>query len=327
MGNKYKQLSAEDRDQIAVMRAKGQSLGEIARFLGRNKSTISRELRRNRSPVYDRYGANQAQKRAERRKSEAGRRPLLKNDRIRRYVIGKLELGWSPEQIAGRLTRDHPELRISHEAIYQYIYNPQVRRTQELIHLLVRSHKKRQARGHTRRHRKSHIPDRVSIDRRPIYVEKRKQPGHWESDTIISRQSKEAIGVCLERSTRFVHLAKLEKKGASDLAEALNRRLGRHPPHMRRTITYDNGSENTQHTRVNRVLGTTSYFCHPFQSWQRGAVENVIGLVRRYLPKKTDFSKISSDQLKIIQNSINNRPRKCLDYKTPLEVFKDKRCT
>jgi len=161
-------------------------------------------------------------------------------------VICKLQLGWSPEQIAGRLPHDHPELRISHEAIYQYIYNPHVRKTRELIPLLVRSHKKRQARGHTKKHRKSHIPDRIPIDRRPAYVEKRQQPGHWESDTIISRQSKEAIGVCLERSTRFVHLAKLEKKGAADLAEAINRRLGRHPPHMRRTITYDNGSENAR---------------------------------------------------------------------------------
>ena len=327
MGNKYKHLSAEERDQIAVMRAEGESFGEIAHTLGRNKSTICREVWRNRSPVYDRYGAIQAQKRAQRRKCEAGRRPLLKHDPTRRYVICKLQLGWSPEQIAGRLPHDHPELRISHEAIYQYIYNPHVRKTRELIPLLVRSHKKRQARGHTKKHRKSHIPDRIPIDRRPAYVEKRQQPGHWESDTIISRQSKEAIGVCLERSTRFVHLAKLEKKGAADLAEAINRRLGRHPPHMRRTITYDNGSENAQHMRVNKVLGTRSYFCHPYQSWQRGAVENVIGLVRRYLPKKTDFSNVSCDHLKMIQNWINNRPRKCLDFKTPLEVFIAKRCT
>lgn len=327
MGNNYKHLTADERDRIAVLRAEGKSLGDIAKALRRDKSTMSRELRRNRSPVYNCYCANTAQRRVERRKREAGERERLKGPIIRRYVGAKLKKGWSPELIAGRLRREHPGLSISHEAIYQYIYNPEVLKTQNLIPFLVRTHRKRLRRGHTKKHRKSHIPGRVSIDQRPRHAEKRKQPGHWESDTMTSRQSTDAIGACLERCSRYLHLAKLSKNGSSEVRETINRRLSRHPPHMRRTITYDNGSENVEHHRVNKVLGTTSYFCNPYRSWERGSVENAIGLVRRYLPKKTDFSRVSKQQLKKIERLLNHRPRKCLDFKTPAEVFKDKCCT
>ncbi len=327
MGNNYKHLTIDERELIALCRAAGASLRDIAKALDRSASTISRELKRNPSPIAESYSGLQAHRRAEKRKREAGKRKRLKNPVIRRYVETKLKQGWSPELIAGRLPEERPSAGISHEAIYQYIYDPKVRKQRDLVACLSRAHKKRKPRWHTRKHRESHIPDRISIDRRPRYIEKRKQPGHWESDTIISRESKQALGACLERSSRYLHLAKLAKNGPSEVAEAINRRLGRHPPHMRKSITYDNGSENGQHQRVNEVLGTKSYFCKPFHSWERGAVENAIGLVRRYLPKKTDFSKVSKHELKKIQNRINNRPRKCLNFKTPAEVFKSKCCT
>ena len=273
---------------------------------------------------YNCYCANQAQQRAKKRKQEAGKRERLKSPDIRRYVIRKLTQDWTPEQIAGKL---HLGLNISYEAIYQYIYDPKVRKKQDLVSRLPRAHRKRHRKGHTRKHRKSHIPERVSIDQRPQYIEKRKQPGHWESDTMSSRQSPEVIGTSLERLSRYLLLAKLKKNGSTQVREATNRRLSRYPQNMRQTITYDNGAENVDHQKVNKVLGTKSYFCNPYSSWERGSVENAIGLVRRYLPKKTDFSRISKKDLYKIQQRLNNRPRKCLDFKTPNEVFKAKCCT
>ena len=166
MGNNYKHLTADERDHICALRA-SESLGAIAKSLCRNKSTISRELKRNRSSVYNYYCSNQAQQRAKKRKQEAGKRDRLKNPDIRRYVIRKLKQDWTPELIAGKLPLDHPGLNISYEAIYQYIYDPKVRKKQDLVSCLPRAHRKRHRKGHTRKHRESHIPERVSIDQRP----------------------------------------------------------------------------------------------------------------------------------------------------------------
>jgi len=139
---------------------------------------------------------------------------------------------------------------------------------------------------------------------------------------VISRKSKAAIQVTVERKARYTKLAKLTKKGSRQMSIALVRRLSRIPTPLRRSITYDNGSENTEHLRTNRLLGTRSYFCEPFHSWERGTVENTIGLVRRFFPKKTDFARISKSRIQSVERWLNNRPRKCLGFKTPAEVFK-----
>jgi IS30 family transposase len=195
---------------------------------------------------------------------------------------------------------------------------------------LLRRHRKRLERGHLRKHQKSYIPERLSITERPASVNDRCEPGHWEVDTMVSRQSAPSLGVVLERLSRKTHIAKLAAKTAKDLRLALTRRLGRHPDNMRKTITYDNGSENVEHVLVNKTLGTQSYFCEPYHSWpkghpwwEKGSVENTIGLIRRYLPKDTDFATITKEQLKQIENALNNRPRKILNYKTPNEVFNE----
>jgi IS30 family transposase len=321
MKNTYVQLTSEERDLIAVLHAQGQSVREIGARLDRNPGTISRELQRNKSPVYDVYLAHKAQQRARNRKCVAGQRPRLKDRLIRQYVVKKLKLKWSPELIAGRLVIEHPGCRISHEAIYQYIYDLSTRKQYNLIPCLARSHRKRSCRTHSHRHKNSHIPGRVSIKERPVCVKKRVQPGHWEADTIISRQSKPALGVMVERTSRYVHLAKIAAKASRQFSSAINRRLAKHPEHLRRSITYDNGSENVEHLRSNKILGTASYFCEPFHSWEKGSVENTIGLVRRRFPKKTDFAIISKQQVKRLQDYLNSRPRKCLNYQTPLEVF------
>lgn len=317
----YCQLSAEERDTIAYKYAQGASLGEIARALGRNKSTISRELRRNKAPVYDVYLANRAQQRATARQSEAHRRPRLKNERIRCYVRRKLMIGWSPEQIAGRLPIDHPELSISHEAIYQSLYDRDVRRQEDLVPYLARAHKRRQVKGHRHTHRSLHIPERTSITERPCHILKRTQLGHWEADAVFARQSVSGLQVVVERKTRLTKLIKLKERSARQVRSALTRMLRHYPSAARRTITYDNGSENVFHQQVNVALGTRSYFCTPFHSWEKGTVENTIGLLRRVFPKKTNFDRVSTRAIKSLERRLNNRPRKLLHYKTPSEKF------
>lgn len=321
--NKYSHLSCEERDKIAVLRAKGYSYGFIARAINRDKSTVFREFGRNRSPVYNVYLPHKADKRAKDRKSRSCKRQRLKNRVIRRYVIAKLKLGWSPEQISGKLNKDYPERSISYEAIYQYIYDKETRKRVNLAVYLPRAHKKRKLFGQGHHHKnKIHIPRRVSIDERPKYIAKRAQAGHWEADTVISRQSKKALAVSLERKSRMIHIDKLSAKKSHKLVKAITSRLNRYPRKLCRTITYDNGSENVEHERINEILGTKSYFCNPFHSWEKGSIEHAIGLVRRFLPKKTDFAIIGNRKLRKIENLINNRPRKCLNYQTPREVMK-----
>jgi len=323
MENKYKHLSCEERDKIAVLRARGCSYGSIARAIDRDKTTVFRELNRNKSPVYNVYLSHVADRRAEDRKSGSGKRPRLKNRIIRRYVIAKLKLGWSPEQISGTICKKHPDRSISYEAIYQYIYDKETRKRVNLAVYLPRAHKKRKFFGQGHHHKnKLHIPRRVSIDKRPKHIAKRTQAGHWEADTVTSRQSKKALAVSIERKSRMIHIDKLIAKKSRRLVKAITGHLNRYPKELRRTITYDNGSENVEHEKINKMLGTKSYFCNPFHSWEKGSVENAIGLVRRFLPKKTDFAIITHDQVRKIEKLLNNRPRKCLNYQTPREVMK-----
>ncbi len=321
MKNTYKQLSSEERDKIAVLRAQGASFRAIGEAIGRDKGTICREFQRNSASVYDVYLPHKAEVRAKERKHKAGKRPRLKDPMIKRFVISKLKEGWAPEQIAGRLPQAYPSLSISHEAIYQFIYDKATRKQVNLAVYLPRAHKKRKFFGQGHHHSGCRIPRRVPLSKRPKYIEKRKQPGHWESDTMVSRQSKKALAVSLERSSRLLRISKLSARESNRLVTALGRQLKRYPQQLRRTITYDNGSENVEHQKINRQLGTKSYFCTPFHSWEKGSVENGIGLIRRYLPKKTDFAIISHNRIRKIENLLNNRPRKCLNYKTPSEVF------
>ena len=320
----YKHLNSDERDQLAVLRSKGISLREIAKILERSPSTLSREVKRNAPPVHTGYYlSHKAQERADRRNRESHQRQRLKMDGIRTYVGKHLRQGWSPALIAGRLGLQYSGLSISHEAIYQWIYLE----ARHLILALVRAHRKRKHRGYSRKHKKSHIPARISIRERPAAILKRLDIGHWETDTLSCRKSYQAAQVTVERKTRYTKLAKLKTKSARAMSVALTRRLSRYPTPLRLSITYDNGPENAEHMRTNEILGTCSYFCEPFHSYERGTVENTIGLVRRLLPKKTNLAKISQDHLNKIESWLNNRPRKCLGFKTPAEVFKAECCT
>lgn len=318
----YCQLSAEERDLIAHHRAQGASLRALAKQLKRDISTISRELSRNKAPIYNIYLGHQAQKRARLRWVDSHRRRRLKNTKLRSFVRRKLKQGWSPELIAGWLHLHRPEMKISYEAIYQFIYDRNERSQEDLVQYLVRSHKRRR-RGHRHTHRTPHIPERVPLSRRPTHVLTRRQFGHWEADTVMTRRGVAGLGAIVERKSRFVQLSKLRRKTSTVVSGTIIRSLARFPVKARRTITYDNGSENVEHLRVNAALGTQSYFCEPYRSWERPTVENTIGLVRRTYPKKTKFDRIPARDIKNLERRLNSKPRKCLNYRSPSEVFSE----
>jgi len=303
---------------IGIMLAQGESQREIGRRLGRHHTTISRELEHNAPPVYKGYYlAHKAHERAIKRRIESHQRPRLKNQQIKEYVVSKLEDGWSPEQIAGRIALEYPGFHLGYEAIYQYVYLE----APKMIRYLARGHRKRYQRGHSRKHRQSHIPGRISLAERPKETEERNVVGHWEGDTVVSRKSLAALQVLVERKSRYVQLTKLRRKTAGKMKSAVILRLSPLPAGARKTLTLDNGSENTEHREITRALGTKTYFCAPFHSWEKGTVENSIGLVRRFFPKKTDFSIVSDYQVKKVETLLNNRPRKCLNYATPFEAL------
>jgi IS30 family transposase len=311
----YTHLTKEERDKLAVLRSRGWKLREIAEKLGRNVGTLSRELKRNKSPGA--YLPHKAQERAERREIEEHKCKRLKTYALQ-YDIERLVMkNWSPEIIAGRLKEENGNKAvISHEAIYQWVYAS----APHLIGYLPRAHKERYPK-HYSRSKGLKIPDRVSIKDRPKSVDTREEPGNWEADLMVSNASKKALQVCAERTSRLTRIKKLENKTAGQSREALENILKVYPKRLRQTITYDNGSENIEHGKLNKAIGTRSYFCEPYHSWEKGTVENTNGLIRRFLPKKTDFAKISEEKIAEIELWLNNRPRKCLGFRTPAEVF------
>lgn len=319
MPRKYKQLDAEERDRLSLLKVQGKSMREIAGLMGRDVSTISRELKRNTVWVPEGYLPHKAQKTAERRQAVGHERERLRERGLKSFVTRMLHRGWSPERIAGRwkkLGRDP----ISHEAIYQWVYAD----AKNLVPLLLRAHRRRRrSKNYSKSRDNWLIPSRTPISQRPQIVDFRQQPGHWEGDTIISSKSRPALQVIVERKTRYTRLLKLEGKNAVSVRKSISRALRKYPKHLRRTITYDNGSENFQHMKINEALGMASYFCEPMRSWQKGSVENVAGLVRRRLPKRTDFAMVSKAQVKKTEHWLNSLPKKCLGFKTPAEAFRE----
>jgi len=310
---------------IGIWLAEGRKIAAIARQLGRSKSTISREVRRNGPRIQKRsYLPHKAQERSEkRRKSSYADRLRMNDKRTHDYVTGRLMKGWSPELIAGRISIDRARISISHEAIYRWIYSE----GREYISFLTRKHRRRWRKGNSRRPHKYNIPSRVSIDDRPEVINKRGEAGHWEVDTAFFHHSSEVLQVMSERKTRYTLLAKLKDITAQEMRETMVKQHWCTPTHLRKSFTYDNGRENTYHMYINTQFGSRSYFCHPGHSWEKGTVENTIGIIRRFLPKKAKFRAVSSEQLKIIEDWLNNRPRKCLGFRTPREAYRQERCT
>jgi len=319
MGSEYNQLGIAERERIMVLKALGWTARRIGAKLGRHHTTISRELRRHCPPNEGAfYLAHYAEQEARRSKRRCGRRPRLKSCVVRERVEREIRLGWTPELIAGRIKAGGVGPTVSHEAIYQYIYA-------EAPHLaahLPRRQRRRRPRGYSRKHGRTLIPHRVGIERRPWAADWRHQFGHWESDSMVSsRSSRSALNALVERKSRYTLLTRMDRKGSSETREAVISRLRSLPRPARKSITYDNGTENVEHEAVSLALGVRSYFCAPYRSWEKGTVENTIGLVRRFLPKGTDLSTITDEEVREIEAWLNNRPRKCLGYKTPAEVF------
>jgi IS30 family transposase len=315
---KYSHLNLAEREEIAIGLESSIKQGEIAKKLNRSPSTISREIRRNNPSIRTvRYRANRAQLKADERKEIKSKRQRIPNKRLRRFICKNLRKGYSPEIIAFKAFEKNNKWKTNYETIYQWIYNDR----KDLIPFLVRGHKKRRKRGSAQQKRCPKVPNRTMIEQRPDCVKLRSHAGDWETDTIISRQSKAAIMVLANRKCRFIILRKLNSKNAYSMHVAIVESLESFPSRFRNSITYDNGTENARHELTNELLGTKSYFCNPYHSWEKGTVENLIGIVRRFYPKKTDWNCITQWDLNKVMRFINNRPMKCLGFKSPLQVI------
>ncbi len=308
----YTQLTQGQRYQIYALMKMGHDQTQIAKCLGVNKSTISRELDRNRGQRG--YRPKQAHEKA------LGRRAQKVQKRIKAerwaQVEAKLRLDWSPEQISGWL-KEHELDPISHESSYHYVDAD--KRAGGDLHKHLRCQKKYRKR-HGGQDRRGKIPNRVSIEQRPEIVALRERLGDWEADTIIGAGQKGAIVTLVERKSRFTLMDKVERRTADATEEAIVRMLLHHILQVR-TITFDNGKEFANHEKIARQLQAEMYFAHPYASWERGTNENTNGLIRQYLPKGSDFSTVTTEQLAFIKERLNHRPRKCLDFQTPAMVF------
>ena len=314
----YKHLQPYERDEIAHLLSQNFTQKEIAEKLKRNPSTISREIKRNGTQIRETsYRSNRAQLKADERKSKSHQKIRLKNKEIQNYVIRKLSKDYTPEQIAGRIRIDKKGCSTNYESIYLFIYNERP----DLIKYLVRGKRKRQKRSIKSGKRMVKIPNRVMIDKRPEYINNRKRYGHWEADTVVSRQSKSCLVVLRERKIQITLIRKVPNKSKKHMRKAVERMLRRYPKRLVKSITFDNGLENADHEAIAKALGVKTYFCNAYHSWEKGGVENGIGLIRRYFPKKTDFALISNKEIKKVENKLNNRPRKTLGFLTPLEVY------
>jgi transposase, IS30 family len=313
-------LSLVEREQISRGLAAGQSLRAIARQLGRSASTISREVNANGGPR--RYRALAAERRAIRcaKRPRAGKLEL--SQRLRAEVQAGLLQRWSPQQISARLLvsfPDDPEMRISHETIYQAVYvqsRGELRR--QLTGYLRTARTKRRAQG--ARGKRGQIKDMVLISERPAQIEDRAVPGHWEGDLILGAHGRSSIATLVERQTRFVMLARLgTQRDTEHVTNALKQRIAELPAELTRSLTWDQGNEMAGHARFSIEAGIEVFFCDPHSPWQRGTNENTNGLLRQYLPKGTDLAVHSQAELDQIAAELNGRPRQTLDWATPSE--------
>ena len=308
----YTQLTREQRYQIDALLKAGHNQTQIAAIITCHKSTVSRELRRNRG--YKGYRPLQAQRLAQ------GRRFQSHPARIAAYTWTQVELllrqQWSPEQIAGRL-RLEQQPTVSYEWIYHHIYRD--KQSGGTLYRHLRSQKKQRKRyaGYARQ---GQIPNRISIEQRPAIVASRGRLGDWEVDTIVGARHREGILSCTERLSKLTLLRKLKTKGALEVKHSCIELLAPCAD-LVHTITVDNGKEFSDHRDIATVLQADIYFAHPYASWERGLNENTNGLIRQYFPKKSDFAKITNQDVQAIAAKLNNRPRKTLGFRTPNEVF------
>ena len=324
MGKRYSQLSFKERSLISHLHADGLSKSKVAARLGRHITTISREIARNGRKIGvwpGGYDPERAQGLAARRRQWDKRFKLVRQPDLAEKLKQHLAMGLSPEQFAGRLALDGASTTISHESIYRFIAHRVAQKDYSWHKLLPRQ---KYYRG--RRPKKGGAPSKtfqkyVSIEQRPDDVATRQIPGHWEADLMAFMANSQHLLISQERTSRKIFAVKQPNKTAEAAKTSLCSILQKLPKNMRRSITYDNGTEFAQHHIVNQIVKTKSYFCHTHSPWEKGGIENGIGRLRRHLPRKTDVSALSQSDINAIVERHNNLPRKCLGFLTPNQVF------
>lgn len=332
---RYHQLSSAERASIATMLAEGRRESDIARALDRHRSCINRELERNGARLDHATGRRQpydavaAQARTDRLASQPRAKKLEKDPVLLGIVRGKIRACWSPEQIAGQLKAEHPdapEKRVCHETIYDAIYvMAKGDLKTELVACLRQRNGKRRPRSRGKDRGK--IAEMTSIHVRPPEVSERVVPGHWEGDLIKGRKNASSVGTLVERTSRLVKLVRMPDATADGLLGAFTQAMANVDRAMKKTLTYDQGREMSRHLDFTAATGIKVYFADPHSPWQRGSNENTNGLIRQYLPKGTDLSRVTQQELDMIALMLNTRPRKMHGFKTPLEVFEKLRTT
>ncbi len=316
-------LSLREREHIKDLSAQGLSIRKIASHLGRAPSTISRELQRN-TTGRGHYLPHTAHRLSVKRRFRPKAVKLAAPGPLRDYVAAKLEKRWSPEQIAHRLRKDHPdemEMRVCAETIYQAIYvHAKGELKRELAASLRRGRTRRKPRKISEQRTPRFVDEMVPISQRPSDVDDRVLPGHWEGDLIVGTQNRSAVATLVERNTRYVVLGHLPgDHGAESVRESLVRALHPLPEQLRRSLTWDQGAEMAEHEAFTVATEMDVYFCDPGSPWQRGTNENTNGLLRQYLPKGADLRQFTLEQLAMIAEELNGRPRKSLGWDTPAE--------
>ena len=309
-------LTPAERDLLYRLKKQGRSNAEVARVMERHPSTIGRELNRNEGGRG--YRPKQAQRMADRRRLSSRRPAKLEDGPTREYVVSRLRRRWSPDQIAGRMRHDFPRQPrrwLSPQTIYNWINSE----APEWKAWLRRGGRPPEKRGR--------LAGCVRIDGRPDVINRRGRYGDWEGDTVVGEGRRSALVTLVERKSGYMRVGRADDMRATTTAEVTRRRMKDLPASLRRSVTFDNGKEFAEHRRITEALGLEVYFAAPYRSWQRGANENANGLIRQFFPKGTDFSEVSHQAVARVERLVNERPRKRLDYRTPIELLRHRlRC-
>lgn len=308
-------LTFEERQFLYRLNKKGVSKAEIARLMGRDRSTIYRELQRNTGQRG--YRPQQAQRLADERRLASRRPPKMDDPEVHQYVQDRLEKLWSPDQIAGRVRRDFRRASwrwLSRQTIYDWIHDHRP----DWQSLLRRGGRPPERRGK--------LTDCVRIDGRPEVINRRRRYGDWEGDTMVGKGRRSALLTLVERKCGYTRMGRVDSMRSDATMRAARRRMKDLPERLTRSVTFDNGKEFAEHGRLTRSLGLEVYFAEPYASWQRGTNENTNGLLRQFFPKGIDFSQVSHHAVARVEQLLNERPRKRLDYQTPAEVFAKQMC-
>lgn len=308
-------LTFEERKFLYRLNKKGVSKTEIARLMGRDRSTVYRELDRNMGKCG--YRPKQAQRLADTRRLVCRRPHKMDDPDVHQYVQDKIEKRWSPDQISARVRRDFPRARghwLSRQTIYNWIHY----QMPEWQALLRRGGRLPETRGK--------LTDCVRIDGRPDVINRRRRYGDWEGDTVVGQGRRSALVTLVERKSGYLRMGRVDSMKSDMTMRVANRRMRNLPARLRRSITFDNGKEFAEHKRLTRHLGLEIYFADPYASWQRGTNENTNGLIRQFFPKGTDFTRISHHEVARVEQLLNERPRRRLDYRTPDEILAKHMC-